>query len=141
MAGALAVLAGASTDGEDIIANLGDVSFDGATGPLGFDENGDSTAGFYQISAVASAAIKAVATWDSNGLNWTDSTFDTTAWTFAEVTSSATNSTSSETSSETSSATNSTSSETSEEGGLPLPVIASAISVFAVTFIARRKFN
>jgi ABC-type branched-subunit amino acid transport system substrate-binding protein len=134
MAGALAVLAGASTDGEDIIANLGDVSFDGATGPIGFDENGDSTAGFYQISAVASAEIKAVATWDSNGLNWTDSTFDTTAWTFAEVTSS-------ETSSETSSATNSTSSETSEEGGLPLPVIASAISVFAVTFIARRKFN
>ncbi len=34
-AGALAVKAGASTAGADIIANLGAVSFDGATGSIG----------------------------------------------------------------------------------------------------------
>ena len=74
-AGALAVKAGASTAGADIIANLGAVSFDGATGSIGFDENGDSTAGFYQVSKVASGAISAVATWTSAGLSWSDTDF------------------------------------------------------------------
>ena len=74
-AGALAVKAGASTAGADIIANLGAVSFDGATGSIGFDENGDSTAGFYQVSKVASGAISAVATWTSAGLSWSDADF------------------------------------------------------------------
>ena len=74
-AGALAVKAGASTAGADIIANLGAVSFDGATGAIGFDANGDSTAGFYQVSKVAAGAISAVATWTSAGLSWSDADF------------------------------------------------------------------
>jgi branched-chain amino acid transport system substrate-binding protein len=114
-AGALAVKAGASTAGADIIANLGAVSFDGATGSIGFDENGDSTAGFYQVSVVANASINAVATWTSAGLSWSDAAFQSAYVVTAEG--------------------------TAEEGGLPFPGIGFIISLFAVGIIARRKFN
>ncbi len=114
-AGALAVKAGASTAGSDIIANLGAVSFDGATGSIGFDENGDSTAGFYQVSVVASGAINAVATWTSAGLSWSDAAFQSAYVVTADG--------------------------TAEEGGLPFPGIGFIISLFAVGIIARRKFN
>jgi branched-chain amino acid transport system substrate-binding protein len=128
-AGALAVKAGASTAGSDIIANLGAVSFDGATGPLAFDENGDSTAGFYRISTVVSASFKEVATWDSNGLNWLDSAFEASWKTVEQTSSSVTNSAE-------------TSQEVPQSGGvtiaLPMSFLWIVIPLFAIPILRRK---
>ena len=128
-AGALAVKAGGSTAGSDIIANLGAVSFDGATGPLAFDENGDSTAGFYRISTVVSASFKEVATWDSNGLNWLDSAFEASWKTVEQTSSSVTNSAE-------------TSQEVPQSGevtiALPMSFLWIVIPLFAIPILRRK---
>ncbi|MHA2501476.1 MAG: ABC transporter substrate-binding protein [Candidatus Kariarchaeaceae archaeon] len=76
LAGAIAIKDAASTAGADIIASLATITFDGATGPLQFDENGDSSAGFYEIGNVQDGAIVAVGSWEPvGGLDITDDDF------------------------------------------------------------------
>jgi ABC-type branched-subunit amino acid transport system substrate-binding protein len=76
-AGARAILAADSVAGEDIIAELANVSFEGAIGTVSFDENGDSNAGFYLISEVQDDKLVTVANWDTvNFLTLTDSDFE-----------------------------------------------------------------
>jgi ABC-type branched-subunit amino acid transport system substrate-binding protein len=77
MAGALAVLAAGSTDGAAIKTALASVSFNGATGSISFDANGDSTAGYYLIQEVASGALNPVANWEAGTVTYTDATFST----------------------------------------------------------------
>lgn len=75
-AGALAINASGSTAGEDIIEALAALSWNGATGPLSFDENGDSSAGYYLISEVRGTEIEAVASWNPiDGLEFSDTEF------------------------------------------------------------------
>jgi branched-chain amino acid transport system substrate-binding protein len=77
-AGALAINASASTDGEEIIAALADLSWEAVTGTLTFDENGDSSAGYYQVSEVVDDSMDAVGSWTlTGGLVFTDTAFMT----------------------------------------------------------------
>ncbi len=76
-AGALAIAAAASTDGAAIIAELATLSWNGVTGPISFDANGDSSAGFYQVSEVVDDAMGSVGSWTSDGLEFTSATFMT----------------------------------------------------------------
>ncbi len=74
MAGALAIFDADSTAGVDMIASLATISWNATSGPMGFDENGDSLAGFYLISEVRADKMASVATWTSTtGLVITDS--------------------------------------------------------------------
>jgi ABC-type branched-subunit amino acid transport system substrate-binding protein len=76
MAGAYAVKEAGSTTGSAIRDALGTISFNGATGTISFDENGDSSAGYYLISEVQGSTMVAVAAWDAiNGLVFSDDDF------------------------------------------------------------------
>ncbi|MHA2170921.1 MAG: ABC transporter substrate-binding protein, partial [Candidatus Kariarchaeaceae archaeon] len=74
MAGALAIFDADSTAGADMIASLATITWNGTSGPMGFDANGDSLAGFYLISEVRADKMTAVATWTApEGLVITES--------------------------------------------------------------------
>jgi ABC-type branched-subunit amino acid transport system substrate-binding protein len=75
-AGAYAIKEAASTTGSAIRDALGTISFAGATGTISFDENGDSSAGFYAILEATGNLMPVVANWDPiNGLVFVNNGF------------------------------------------------------------------
>ncbi|MHA2252801.1 MAG: ABC transporter substrate-binding protein [Candidatus Kariarchaeaceae archaeon] len=145
MAGAFAIFAAARTCacapvGSDVIAELEDLSWAGATGTMGFDANGDSLAGFYTISEVRYDAFVRVGTWTSGGIGlvmdtgfamktmgtaWPAPTTTTTGPGTATVTATATE-------------TDVTTSVSTES---PFPFFGFIISIVGVGYIAFRRKN
>jgi ABC-type branched-subunit amino acid transport system substrate-binding protein len=79
-AGAEAVLDAASTTGSDIIASLATISFTGVTGTISFDDNGDSSAGYYSALQVQCGKAPEVGSWEAGSATYTDGNpFDYTA--------------------------------------------------------------
>lgn len=59
------------TNGELLLKELQNLSFDGATGPISFDENGDRL-GVYEIVNLVDGVFEVVGTWDViNGMQLT----------------------------------------------------------------------
>jgi ABC-type branched-subunit amino acid transport system substrate-binding protein len=74
--GALAITTIGSIEGADIISALSNIKFEGASGPIEFDENGDSLSALYKFSEIRSTAIEPVAQWGTiEGLVYTDPDF------------------------------------------------------------------
>ncbi|MCE7735573.1 MAG: ABC transporter substrate-binding protein [Candidatus Heimdallarchaeota archaeon] len=140
-AGAFAVDAAASTAGADIITALAALTFNGATGTLTFDTNGDSSAGTYQISEVGGNNMFKVGNWDPiDGLVFLESGF-LAGWNTRNTVTATDPLTVTDTETDTETETGTvTSTSVSTESPFPFMSFVFAVAIFsAVKFMRRRK--
>lgn len=138
-AGALAVNASGSTTGSAIITALAALTFNGATGTLTFDVNGDSSAGTYQISEVGGNNMFKVGNWDPiDGLVFLESGF-LAGWNTRNTVTATDPLTVTDTDTDTVTNTDTTTS-VSTESPFPFMSFVFAVAIFSsVKFMRRRK--